>query len=411
VTVAGRLFRLAFGEDVEPELRPVLAVTFAGTLAGSALWTYMGIWAVSGLHEKALLPFVLLVGAVVSGVADYGGGWLSDRFGRRRVMVGGQALFVLYPLLLLGISGHPELAVCALALAGLLGSLGGSVAQAMVADLVPPDRTERAYASVRVALNVGVVIGPPIAAVLLGVGGWSLLFVCVSAMSAVAWLAAYFLLPRRGAYAPEHAPERSALDVILRDRPFLLFLGSAVFAWIVYAAYEVVLPVAIVNGFGYNRTVWGALVWINPFLVTLLQVRLTSATARIAPAVRLTTAMLIMGLPFLVLTVNHSLPALVFVVTAFVFGEMLWIPTSQTVVAELAPPDIRGAYMGAFGAGPAIGFALGPLIGLQARNSFGDAFTWTMFPVIAVVAAVLGGLALRIVHGHRGPATSENASA
>jgi MFS family permease len=396
---------MVFGERVDPGLRPVLAVTFGGALAGSALWTYMGIWAVSALHQKAVLPLVFLGGAVLSGVADYGGGWLSDRFGRRRVMVVGQGLFVGYPLLLLAVSGSPRLAVFALVLAGLLGSLGGSVAQAMVADIVPPERHEHAYASVRVAANGGVVIGPPIAAVLLGVGGWSLLFVCVSAASAAAWLAAYWFLPHRGEYAPESAPERSALGVILGDRPYLLFLGSAVFAWVVYAAYEVVLPVAIVNGFGYNRSVWGALVWINPFLVALLQIRLTSATARVAPAIRLTAAMLIMGLPFLVLTVDHSLPALVFVVTVFVFGEMLWVPTAQTVVAQLAPPDIRGAYMGAFGAGPAIGFAIGPLIGLQARNSFGDGFTWTMFPVIAVVAAILGGLALHAVHGSSRSAT------
>jgi MFS family permease len=73
---------------------------------------------------------------------------------------------------------------------------------------------------------------------------------------------------------------------------------------------------------------------------------------------------------------------------------MLWVPTSQAVVAELAPQDIRGAYMGAFGSAPAIGFALAPLIGLQMRNSFGDDATWTLFALLGVVAAALGGLAL-----------------
>jgi len=78
----------------------------------------------------------------------------------------------------------------------------------------------------------------------------------------------------------------------------------------------------------------------------------------------------------------------------FVVGEMLWVPTSQAVVAELAPADIRGAYMGAFGSAPAIGFALAPMIGLQMRNSFGDEATWAMFAAIGVVAAAFGGLAL-----------------
>ena len=101
-----------------------------------------------------------------------------------------------------------------------------------------------------------------------------------------------------------------------------------------------------------------------------------------------------MGLPYLLLVASQSVLAVVTVVVVFVIGEMLWVPTSQAVVAELAPADIRGAYMGAFGSAPAIGFALAPLIGFQVRNSFGDDATWTLFAVLGVVAAALGGLAL-----------------
>ena len=182
--------------------------------------------------------------------------------------------------------------------------------------------------------------------------------------------------------------------MIFSDRRFLLFLGSAVFAWLTYVAYEVVLPISIVDGYGYEPSAWGFLVWVNPLLVTLFQVRLTRFATPLPPAPKLMFAMLVMGLPYLVLVWSHSLAAIVFVVVVFVFGEMLWVPTSQAVVADLAPADIRGAYMGAFGSAPAIGFALAPLIGLQVRNSFGDEATWAMFAVIGVIAAVLGGLAL-----------------
>jgi MFS family permease len=129
-------------------------------------------------------------------------------------------------------------------------------------------------------------------------------------------------------------------------------------------------------------------------LVTLFQVRLTRATTRVPSAPKLVVALLVMGLPYLLLVASQSVLAVVTVVVVFVIDEMLWVPTSQAVVAELAPKDIRGAYMGAFGSAPAIGFALAPLIGLQMRNSFGDDATWTMFALLGVVAAVLGGLAL-----------------
>ena len=388
------VIRLLWGDDLDDALRPVLGVTLVGSAAGSAMWSFVAIWAVDELGAKAALPFALLVGAILSALSGFAGGYLSDRIGRRRVILIGSGVMVAYPLVLLALSNEKWAGLTALALAGAFGALGGSVAQAMVADLVAPERRQSAYASVRVAANMGVVVGPPLGGLLLVLGGWTALFPCVAVLSAIAWLVAYRYLPRRGAFAPDGPPERGSLSVILADRRFLLFLGSAVFAWLTYVAYEIVLPVSLVDGYGYEPAAWGFLVWVNPLLVALFQVRLTRLTTPIPPAPKLVIALLVMGLPFALLVWTHSLAAIVFVIVVFVVGEMLWVPTSQAVVAELAPTDIRGAYMGAFGSAPAIGFAIAPLIGLQARNSFGDETTWALFAVIGVVAAVLGGLAL-----------------
>jgi MFS family permease len=385
---------LVWGDQLDEALRPVIGVTLVGSAAGSATWSFMAIWAIEELDAKAELPFALLFSAVLAALTGFLGGYLSDRIGRRLVILIGQGIMVGYPLLLLALVDTKWAGIAALSLAGVFGALGGSVAQAMVADLVAPERHQAAYASVRVAGNLGVVIGPPLGGLLLVLGSWSLLFPSVAVLSGLAWLVAYRYLPHRGEYAPEGPPERGSLSVILADKRFLLFLGSAVFAWLTYVAYEVVLPVSLVDGYGYEPQAWGFLVWVNPLLVTLFQVRLTRATATVAPAPKLVVAMLVMGLPFLLLVWTHTLPAIVFVVVVFVFGEMLWVPTSQAVVADLAPAEIRGAYMGAFGSAPAIGFAVAPLIGLQMRNSFGDEATWAMFAGIGVVAAVLGGLAL-----------------
>jgi len=93
----------------------------------------------------------------------------------------------------------------------------------------------------------------------------------------------------------------------------------------------------------------------------------------------------------------------------FVIGEMLWVPTSQMAVAGLAPPDLRGAYMGAFGSMGAIGFALAPFIGLQVRKSFGDSAVWILQAALSLVAAGTGAAAIRIAIG-RGPEEPEPAS-
>src|SRR5438034_1220060 len=84
----------------------------------------------------------------------------------------------------------------------LIGSLGGAADQAMVADLVAPERHEAAYASVRVASNLGVTIGPPIGGLLLIGRHWNHLWIGVLPLAALAFAIAYRYIPRGGAYAP-----------------------------------------------------------------------------------------------------------------------------------------------------------------------------------------------------------------
>lgn len=150
---------------------------------------------------------------------------------------------------------------------------------------------------------------------------------------------------------------------------------------------------------------WGFLLIVNPAMVTLFQLRLTARVAHVPASLKLTSAVLLMGLPFLLLTMTSSLPVVAFVIFVFVIGEMLWIPTSQAVVARIAPADVRGAYIGAFGSTFAVGFALTPFFGLQVRGAFGDSAMWMMFAAVSIVGAVVGLVACAKAFGIRGVVT------
>ena len=103
----------------------------------------------------------------------------------------------------------------------------------------------------------------------------------------------------------------------------------------------------------------------------------------------------LMGLPFLLLNVSSALPVVLVIVIVFVVGEMLWIPTSQAAVASFAPPDIRGAYMGAFGSSWAIAWSLGPFLGLQVRQTWGDSTMWACVAFVSLLAGASGATAIR----------------
>jgi hypothetical protein len=76
-------------------------------------------------------------------------------------------------------------------------------------------------------------------------------------------------------------------------------------------------------------------------------------------------------------------------------GEMLWVPTSQAVVAALAPADIRGAYMGVFTGAGSVGWAATPFLGLEVRHLYGDATMWWCVGGVGVLAGLIGFAAAR----------------
>ena len=385
MTFFARLFRLVWGGDVDRALRPVLAVSLVGSIAGASAYPFLGIWAIKELHApQSTLAVAYLVGAVLAGVSGYIGGHLSDRVGRRPLILLGWGFQALVPLLLLSVGDHVYWGLALLALLPVFGSLGGAADQAMVADLVAPERQEAAYAAVRVAANLGVTIGPVVGGLLLIGGHWSHLWLGTLVLSAAGFVIAFRYIPRGGAYAPAGPPQRGSFGVIIRDTPFLLFMLSSVFATMTYVATETLLPISVTTSHHLAPAAWGFLMIANPLLVTVFQLRLTRWTASVPSSLKLAIAMPMMGAPFLLLNVNGSAAVISLVIVIFVVGEMLWVPTSQAVVAALAPADIRGAYMGAFSGTWSVGWAATPFLGLQVRSAYGDATMW-------VCVAIVGG--------------------
>ena len=241
-----RFIRLVWGDDVERALRPVLAVSLSGSIAGATIYPFLGIWAIKYLHaSQRALGLTYLCGAVGAGLVGYLGGHTSDKIGRRPMILLGWGVNALVPLALLLVGRHLALGLTLLALLPVVGSLGNAANQAMIADVAAPERHEAAYASVRVAQNLGVTIGPLVGSLFLFGHHWSRLWLGELPLSALAFSIAWRYIPRGGAYAPAGPPQRGSFRVILRDRPFLLFMLSSVFATMTYIATETLLPISL----------------------------------------------------------------------------------------------------------------------------------------------------------------------
>ena len=391
-----RLFRLIWGADFDPEIRPLLVVGFFETLAGSSVWSFAGIWAIKRLGaSQTELAVTFLFGAIGAIAAGWAGGHLSDHLGRRPVILGSAGAFAAAPLGMLAAGRHVPAGLAVLAALGLFGASFNAATSALVADLLPVERRTDGYAAFRVANNLGVCFGPVAGGALLTGTAWGRLFLGAFVLGVVSIVVAARVLPRRGAFAPEAPPDRSSLQVVWQDHAFLVFVAAMVLASMTYLAYEQLLPISLTTAHGLAPSTWGFLVIINPVLVVVGQLRITRLAAHVSPSARLAVAMPLMGLPFVFLQVADGIAVIVVMIVVFVVGEMLWVPTSQTVAIAFAPPDLRGAYMGVYGSASQAAFALTPFAGLQIRAAFGDAAMWRAVACVSIVAALAGAAVAR----------------
>jgi MFS family permease len=391
-----RLFRLIWGADFDPEIRPLLVVGFFETLAGSSIWSFVGIWAIRRLGaSQSELAVTFLFGAIAAIAAGWAGGHLSDHIGRRPVILVSAGAFSAAPLGMLAAGHHVPAGLVVLASLGVFGAAFNAASYALVADLLPVDRRDSGYAALRVANNLGVCFGPVVGGALLTGGAWGRLFLGAFALGVVSIVVVANLLPHRGAWSPERPPDRSSLRVVWHDSAFLVFVGAMVLASMTYLAYEQLLPISLTTAHGLAPSTWGFITIINPVLVVVGQLRVTRAAARFSPSLRLALAMPLMGVPFVFLRVADGIGVVIVMIVVFVIGEMLWVPTSQAVASAFAPSDLRGAYMGVYGSASQAAFALTPFAGLQLRAAFGDAAMWRAVAGVSIVAALAGAAVAR----------------
>jgi predicted MFS family arabinose efflux permease len=357
---------------------------------------YVGIYAVKGLHWPASrVGLLFLAGAPAAAVANYLSGRASDRVGRKPLIFWSFLASAANLVMLAWLGGTTAVAFGLIILQGVIGAPAYSLDRVLVADLLmDTEQREPGFATVRVATNLGNLVGPPLGALLVFFGGWNAFLLGIAALGlAGAALTAALLRETRPVMGTRE--RRGSLRDVVRDRPFALLLLSTLLAFTDYCGFETVLPVIAVSVYGLSPSTWGLLVVISPALVVLCQLRLTRATARLPSGRRLAGATLLMGAPFLLLLVSTSVAVIAVVIALFIVGEMVWMPTSQAVAAELAPVEARGTYFGALGAMTGPAWTLAPFVAFQLKEHAGVEPVWLLFAAIGLASALAGAAAVR----------------
>ena len=344
-------------EQIALAAAPIVAVLLLGVGEGQ-----------TGLLQTALtLPFILF--AIPAGL-------LADRFSRRLLMAGAEALraaALVAILLLLWLHWMTLPLLALLGFVAVCGTVAYSVAApALVPSLVAPNQLPAANARIELARTVAFASGPALGGVLVGWVGAAPAFGCAAALSVIA------VVLLSGIYEPSRAPtpRRHPLQDIKEGAAFVLhhpllrpvFITQFIFntAWFVMLA--VFVPYAVrrfglsATGIGTVLAMYGVGMMVGALVATRIMRKLAFGTVIGLGPVTGFVAAVVMALTTMIPT--PWLAGLSFFLLGV--GPILWVISTTTLRQSVTPPSLLGRVSAinimSYGARP-LGSALGAIVG------------------------------------------------
>jgi MFS family permease len=366
-------------------------ILFAATLinrAGTMALPFLVLYLTEGLGVAASRAGLVLafygVGSLVTAPLA---GRLSDRVGPLRIMklslIISGALLMVFPL------ARDYYALLAITtLWAVISEAFRPANMAVISDLVAPDRRKSAFALNRLAINLGMSIGPAAGGFLATIS-FSTLFYVDGATSILAGLVLAFSRWRPVSHTIETSTQtaagatRSALD----HRSFLIFLGAMVLTAMVFFQTAAAMPLYMVRDLNYSEYVFGLLLSINTVLIILIEVPLNTAMSNWPHGRTLALGAVLTGAGFGALAFVSDVWAIGGTVIVWTFGEMILLPSASAFVADVAPATRRGTYMGFYQMSYGIAFAVGPWLGASVLDRFGASTLWCAAFIACLVSA------------------------
>ncbi len=354
---------------------------FIDRLGSTLIMPFFSLYITQRFNVGMTQAGVLLAIFSVSGLAgSMLGGALSDRFGRRGIVLFG---LIISACSSVSMGLVDELAVFYLlaAFVGVLSDVGGPARQAMLADILPERQRAEGFGIMRVVGNLAWIIGPTIGG-FLAARSYLLLFILDAISSTIVAFIVYRLIPETKPEISENGDTTQLLDTIrgyrqvARDKFFLQFVLASMIMTFVYLQMYSTLSVYLRDVHGVATQAFGALLSMNAAAVVLLQFWITR---RISPHPPLLMMALGSGFYLIGFVAYGVVSNYILFVVAMLFitvGEMIVMPVSQALAARFAPEDKRGRYMAFFGLSWAIPSMMGPWLAGRVMDTMDPRWVW-----------------------------------
>ncbi|AHA29683.1 MFS transporter [Exiguobacterium sp. A1_3_1] len=346
-------------KEIPKPIKVRLITSFFNRAVSFSIMPFMALLFVQAFNEVIAGAFLIAM-VFVSFITNLLGGYLADRFSRKRLLVTTSALTAL-TFITMTISLTLDwmlLFMVIYAVFSVTSNLGRPAMGAIIIDATTKENRQAVYALDYWLINLSIAIGTAL-------GGWLyvsnqlLLFGILSFTSSVLPIAYYLFLddtPRTW----QRQKLRGVLTDIFtsyqlawRDRPFVkVVFGSmcilaAEFSMGSYVAVRLAdsfEPLSFA-GWSINGVRMMSIINIeNTLLVVTLTFIVQRLAKRLSPRRTLAAGLMLYTIGYVVVTSANSMTALMVFIFIATIGELLYSPVLNTQKANMMPADQRGAY-------------------------------------------------------------------
>ncbi len=317
-------------------------------------------------------------------------GMVSDRYGRKpmvmRAMVGGWIT-----ISLMGLATSPwHLLGLRLVEGALTGTTTASTA--LVAVTVPKERLGFGLGLIQTGIFSGSAIGPLLGGVVADQIGYRATFAVAGSLLLISALLVMTLV-QEDFHRPEPVSEAEAatqqkMTALLLGRAMLAMTVVMVFLRISSSAVQPVLPLFVEKlGNGQAATLSGLTIGVVGMTSAISSVLLGRLADRKGPRMILIVSALLAGLFYLPQAAAQSVTQLIIFGALFGIAAGGVLPTANAVVANLTPPERRGAVFGFTASATSLGAFIGPLAGSALTATVSIRATFIATGLLLIIAA------------------------
>ncbi|WP_371806231.1 MDR family MFS transporter [Candidatus Lokiarchaeum ossiferum] len=370
----------------------LILATFIDQVGGALLFPFFAIYITDkfkvGMTEVGFLFSLFGIGSFFG---NFIGGALTDKFGRKKMLLFGLVVSGLSSILM-GVINDINWFYIVAGFMGLVGNAGGPAQQAMVADLLPPKNQPEGFGILRVMANLAVTIGPAIGG-LLASRSYLLLFIADAVASSITAIIVFFVIPETKPQLSEDEPVKTVMETVggyrevFKDWIFMFYVAITTLVSFVYMQMNSSLSVFLLQEYAFPITSFGLLISMNALMVVVLQFPVTHLISKFEPLKMIALGTVFYAIGFAMYGFVSTVPMFFIAMFVITLGEIIIAAFSQTLAASFAPEDKRGRYMAIFGYAHIFPTIFGVLLAGLIMDNMDSKLVWYFGGVIALIGA------------------------